>query len=134
MELVPYLVLAAMAVIIIMNVRLYFGAKRPQGKAAPQFDDLLEESQRALPALLFYFHSEHCAPCRRLTPLVKALAYHSAAVVIVDVVQQPELAQRFGVRVTPTLMRIRHGIVEKVVVGETSEAKLKQLLDQPLAS
>ncbi len=129
MEIVPYLVLAAMIFIVAMNVRLYFAAKGSQGKAAPLLDDLLDESQRALPRLLFYFHSEHCGPCRRLTPRVEALSNDSAGVIIVDVARQPEIAQRFGVRVTPTLMRVSHGIVERVVVGETSEAKLKQLLD-----
>ncbi|HEY0721587.1 MAG TPA: thioredoxin family protein [Gammaproteobacteria bacterium] len=128
MELIPYLVVAAMVFIMAMQLRLYFAAKRPQGKAAPHFEDLLDESQRALPRLLFYFHSEYCGPCRRLTPLVQALAHDTAAVIIVDVAQQPELAQRFGVRVTPTLMRVNHGTVEKVVVGEISETKLKQLL------
>lgn len=129
MEIVPYLVVAAMAVIIIMQMRLYFAAKRPQGRAAPPLDDLLDASQRALPTLLFYFHSEFCGPCRRLTPLVEALARRTRAVIIIDVAERPELAQRFGVRVTPTLMRIGHGIVEKVVVGETSEEKLNRLLE-----
>ncbi|HEY0635409.1 MAG TPA: thioredoxin family protein [Gammaproteobacteria bacterium] len=129
MEIVPYLVLAAMVFIVAMNVRLYFAAKGSQGKAAPLLDDLLDESQRALPRLLFYFHSEHCGPCRRLTPRVEALSNNSAGVIIVDVAAQPEIAQRFGVRVTPTLMRVCQGIVEQVVVGEISEAKLKQLFD-----
>lgn len=128
MDYLPYILLAIGLFIVALPLRLYFSAKRAQGKPAPALDDLISAEQRAMPVLLFYFHSEHCGPCRRLTPLVEAIGVHSGAVISVDVAQHPEAALRFGVRVTPTLMRVSHGIIEKVVVGEVGEEKVKQLL------
>lgn len=129
MDYLPYILLAITLIVIAMPLRLYFAAKSVQGKPAPVIDDLINDAQRTMPVLLFYFHSEYCGPCRRLTPLVEALAVQSGAVIIIDVAQQPEAALRFGVRVTPTLMRISHRVVEKVVVGDVGEERVKQLLE-----
>lgn len=129
MNYLPYILLGIALLLIGMQLRLFFSAKSVQGKPAPGFEDLSDEVQRGMPVLLFYFHSEYCGPCRRITPLVEAFAANTGAVIIVDVGQQPEAALRFGVRVTPTLMRVRNGIIEKVVVGEVGEDKLKKLLE-----
>lgn len=129
MNYLPYILLGIALLLIGMQLRLFFSAKSVQGKPAPGFEDLSDETQRGMPVLLFYFHSEYCGPCRRITPLVEAFAANTGAVIIVDVGQQPEAALRFGVRVTPTLMRVRNGIIEKVVVGEVGEDKLKKLLE-----
>lgn len=129
MNYLPYILLGIALLLIGMQLRLFFSAKSVQGKPAPGFEDLSDEAQRGMPVLLFYFHSEYCGPCRRITPLVEAFAANTGAVIIVDVGQQPEAALRFGVRVTPTLMRVRNGIIEKVVVGEVGEEKLKKLLE-----
>jgi len=124
----PYILLAVVGFVVAMQLRLYFSAKRAQGKPAPDFVDLLNDNQREMPVLLFYFHSEYCGPCRRMTPAVEQLATQTGAVIVVDVGHNPEPALRFGVRVTPTMMRVSNGIIEKVVVGEVGDEKLKQLL------
>src|SRR5512139_2367849 len=111
MDYLPYILLAVMIFILGMQLRLYLSAKSVQGKPAPAFDDLVGDIQRTKPVLLFYFHSEHCGPCRRLTPRVEALASRTGAVIVVDVTQRPEAALRFGVRVTPTMMRVSNGLV-----------------------
>lgn len=129
MDYLPYILLALALFIVATQLRLFFSAKSAQGKPAPAFDDLRQEQQRDMPVLLFYFHSEYCGPCRRITPLIEALAAQTGAVVIVDVGQQPNAALRFGVRVTPTVMRIRNGVIEKVIIGDIKEEKLKQLLE-----
>lgn len=129
MDYLPYILLALALLMIGVQLRLFLSAKSAQGKPAPRFEDLSDDAQRGMPVLLFYFHSEYCGPCRRITPLVEAFAANTGAVIIVDVGQQPEAALRFGVRVTPTLMRVRNGIIEKVVVGEVGEEKLKKLLE-----
>jgi thioredoxin 1 len=128
MEYLPHILLLITLLIVGSQFYLYFMAKGPQGKAAPAYDDLLSAEQRGQRVLLFYFHSEHCGPCRRITPLVEALAQRSSAVVMIDVGQSVEVAQRFGVRVTPTLMRVAGGMVEKVVVGGVNEKQLNALL------
>lgn len=134
MDYLPYVLLAIALIIVAAQLRLFFSAKSAQGKPAPDYDNLIDSAQRGLPVLLFYFHSEYCGPCRRMTPLIESFAAQTGAVIIIDVGQQPEAALRFGVRVTPTLMRVHNGIIEKVVVGELGEGKLQQLLQSPAAS
>jgi thioredoxin 1 len=124
----PHVLLVVTMLILGSQFYLYFMAKGPQGKPAPAYDDLISDRQREMRVLLFYFHSEHCGPCRRLTPLVEEVAQKSGAVVIIDIGQAVEVARRFGVRVTPTLMRVSGGMVEKVLVGGVSERQLNALL------
>jgi len=131
MDYLPYILLAIALFIVATQMRLFFSAKSAQGKPAPDYENLIDASQRDMPVLLFYFHSEYCGPCRRLTPLIESFAAQTGAVIIVDVGQQPEAALHFGVRVTPTLMRVHNGIIEKVVVGEVGGEKLKRLLQLP---
>lgn len=128
MEYLPYILALLALLIVAVQFYLYFMAKGAQGRALPACDELLDEAQRGAPQLLFYFHSEQCPPCRRMTPLLEAEAARSGKVVIVDVAAHHEAARRFGVLVTPTLMRVRDGIIDKVVVGGVSEAKLQKLL------
>jgi len=128
MDYLPYILLGIALLMVASQLRLLLSAKSAQGKTAPDIGDLSNEAQRNMPVLLFYFHSTYCGPCRRVTPLVESIAAQTGAVVSIDVGQQPEAAQRFGVRVTPTLMRVSRGIIEKVVVGEVGEEKLKALL------
>lgn len=129
MEYLPYILLAATLLIIAVQFLAYISAKGAEGKVSPPYEDLLGEGLRDCRQLLFYFHSEHCGPCRQMTPRLEALAQQRGCVVIVDVAHNREAAHRFGVRVTPTLMRVRGGVIDKVVVGAISEAKLQALLD-----
>lgn len=128
MDYLPYILLAVALFIVGTQLRLFYSAKSAQGKPAPDLEGLVDAVQRDLPVLLFYFHSEYCGPCRRITPLVESLAAQTGAVIIVDVGHHPEVALRFGVRVTPTLMRVSKGVIEKVVVGEVGDEKIRQLL------
>ena len=79
--------------------------------------------------VLYYFHHPLCGPCRRMTPQIRHLAEeHPDRVQVVDVAEQHELAQAFGIRVTPTLVLVEHDRISRALVGSQPNARLESLL------
>ena len=128
MDYLPFLFVAAAVAIMGLPFYIWLSAKRLQGSAAPDYQALLTPDQQGRSKLLFYFYSAHCGPCRTLTPLVDAMAARYGNVVKVDAMAQPAVAQRFGVRATPTLVLVDGGKVVKVMLGTVSERQLELLL------
>jgi thioredoxin 1 len=86
--------------------------------------------------VLVDFYSPYCPPCHRLAPIVDKLAedYKGRAVVVkVDVQKLPQVAQKFGVYGTPTVIILQNGQEVTRSVGleqkQTYAAQLDQLLD-----
>lgn len=128
MDYLPYILLALFLLGLWPQLRVIWAARRQRGRPAPQLDDLLEAEWLRHERLLVYFYSPHCGPCRQLSPRVDELAGRHGNVLKVDVSQRPELAQRFNVRATPTLVLLAGGQVEQVLVGAVSAKRLAGLL------
>jgi thioredoxin 1 len=103
---------------------LLIRAKKQQGKAAPPLSEVLPDGVPVRPKMLFYFYSEHCGHCRKVTPLIESLEREHDGVVKVDVRRQLSTARRFGVKVTPSLYRVEDGAIADVHVGEISRQHL----------
>lgn len=81
------------------------------------------------------FWAPWCGPCRRIAPIIEALAeeYQDQAIIGKCNVEEDEnLSMQFGVRNIPTILFIKNGEVKDKVVGlvpkQTLEDKLKALL------
>ncbi len=105
---------------------LLIRAKKQQGRAAPPLSEVLPEGVTPRPKMLFYFYSEHCGHCRKVTPLIETLEREHDGVVKVDVRRQLATARRFGVKVTPSLYRVEKGAIAAVHVGEINRQHLQQ--------
>jgi thioredoxin 1 len=119
----PILVLVVLAMAVLqwwMKRR----ARALEGQAAPQ----VEGEPPAAGRRLYYFFSPSCGPCRRMSPVIDALRAADRDVVSVDVSQDLEIARKFGVMGTPTLVLVDAGQVAKVLVGAQSEAQINALL------
>ena len=82
--------------------------------------------------VLVDFFATWCGPCKMMAPVLDEVAIDKqgkAAVYKVDVDQEPELAQRFGVMSVPTLIVFKGGSVAQQFVG----VQPKQALEQALA-
>jgi thioredoxin 1 len=80
--------------------------------------------------VLVDFHAEWCGPCRAQAPALESVAESfdgGVDVVKVDVDQNPELAQRYGVRSIPTLILFNSGEPVETRIGLNSEAALREL-------
>src|ERR671916_2241781 len=89
--------------------------------------DVLQSNQ----PVLVDFWAAWCAPCRMLAPTVEAVAEQykgSAAVVKLNVDENPSISQRYGIKGIPTLILFREGKEEERVVGATSREALSRLI------
>ncbi len=77
--------------------------------------------------VLLSFHSEHCGPCRTMSPVVQRLSADGYPVQAVNVEEQPELATRYAVKGIPCFVLVSGGREVDRVVGATSRARLERM-------
>ena len=77
------------------------------------------------------FFATWCGPCRMVSPIVDEIGVEvtGAKVGKVNVDEQPELAQAFGIASIPTLLVIRDGRTVNRAVGVRSKEEILQMLD-----
>ena len=83
--------------------------------------------------VLLDFYADWCGPCRALLPTVEKLAEAHAddfKIVKVNVDNNRELAQQFGVRSIPALFFLKDGEVQERLVGVQTEAVLQSKIEQ----
>jgi thioredoxin 1 len=90
------------------------------------------EVLQASDLVLVDFWAEWCPPCRRLAPVVDALADEYAGrvkVVKLNVDEAPEVASRYSIFSIPTLLLFRGGQVIEQHVGFRPKEELEAVLD-----
>ncbi|HUC57534.1 MAG TPA: thioredoxin [Streptosporangiaceae bacterium] len=81
-----------------------------------------------IPVVVEYW-AEWCGPCRQVAPVLAALAADYAGqldVVKVNVDENPEISQRYGILHVPTISLFSGGEVVRQVVGVRSRAALER--------
>ena len=77
------------------------------------------------------FYADWCGPCQMLEPIVETLAAETDATVAkVDVDENQQLAQTYGVRGVPTLALFAEGEQVEKVVGVQPEEQLRSQIEQ----
>ena len=76
--------------------------------------------------VLLDFWASWCGPCRMLSPIVDEVAEERTDVKVgkVNVDEQPELAERFGVETIPTLLVFRNGQAGEPPIAPGSKAQI----------
>jgi len=83
--------------------------------------------------VLVDFWATWCGPCRQIAPIVEDLADEfegRAKVGKVDVDENPQTAQEYGVRSIPTLLFFKDGEVQETLVGASGKKPLKETLEE----
>lgn len=83
--------------------------------------------------VLVDFWATWCGPCKMLAPNVEEIAkeYEGRAVVgKVDVDENPELAERFGIMSIPALFVFVNGEVKEKLIGYRLKMQIAEVLDK----
>ncbi len=77
------------------------------------------------------FWAEWCGPCRIVSPLVEELAekFSGMKFAKLNVDQNPEIADRYGIRGIPTLMIFKGGQIVDQTVGAAPKDTLVQQIE-----
>jgi len=85
--------------------------------------------------VLVDFWATWCAPCRAIAPSLEELATQykgQVKIAKVDVDENQQIAQQFGIRSIPTLLVFKGGKVVEQLVGAVPKSKLEDALKKHL--
>lgn len=85
--------------------------------------------------VLVDFWATWCGPCRIMAPVIEKIAEKYEGKVIVgkvDVDENPDLAQRYGIMSIPSLLLFKDGKKVNMSVGVTAEANVDAMLKSVL--
>ena len=85
--------------------------------------------------VLLDFWAEWCSPCKMIAPLLDQAADEYAdklSVVKINIDENPNVPQKFGIRSIPTLMIFKNGVPQAQKLGAMSKSQLVEFLESNL--
>jgi len=81
--------------------------------------------------VLLDFYADWCGPCRMVAPLLHEIAEERPDVLVgkINVDEEPELAEAYGVYSIPTLVVLKNGEVLRQTSGARPKAQLLAMLE-----
>lgn len=82
-------------------------------------------------SVLLDFYADWCGPCRMVSPLVDEIAEENPQYLVgkINVDQESELAQAFGVTSIPTLVVMKNGKIVQKSVGVKPKSQILAMLE-----
>ncbi|MCG8488161.1 MAG: thioredoxin family protein [Chromatiales bacterium] len=109
--------------LILVPLLTYLSAKRQIGlKVASESGDAEDR--------LIYFYSESCPPCKQMTPIIDDLATRHEKISKIDVKRDPETAKQYKIRATPTLILVKGGVIDDILLGAKKATQIENLLNK----
>ena len=89
-----------------------------------------EEIKAKSSVVMLDFYADWCGPCRMVAPIVHEIADERGDVTVgkINVDNDPELAQEFGVMSIPTIVILKNGVEASRAVGVRTKQQLIDML------
>ncbi len=93
-------------------------------------DNFQNEVINSSKPVLLDFYADWCGPCRMVSPIVDEIAEERAdiKVVKINVDEQSELAEKFGIFSIPALVVMKDGKIVNQAVGARPKAQILSML------
>ncbi len=94
--------------------------------------DNFSEVLKSEKTVLLDFYADWCGPCRMVSPIVDEIANENPQYLVgkINVDNEPELANEFGVMSIPTLVVIKNGSVISQEAGARAKQQILAMLEQ----
>ncbi|TCK03341.1 thioredoxin family protein [Phorcysia thermohydrogeniphila] len=125
-------VLLVAYVVFVFGFRLYWKrkVKKMKGQELPLLDGEFVRLRKGKGVI--YFHSPNCQPCKFVDPVIKKLSkeFKKVHFVKVNVLENPDMARKFGILATPSIIITKDGRIEEVLAGPVTEGVLRAKLEK----
>ncbi len=90
------------------------------------FNEILDSGK----TVLLDFYAEWCGPCKMVSPIVDQISEENPDIIVgkIDVDDQQEIAEKYGIMSIPTLVVIKNGEVANKGTGVLPKGKLLEWL------
>ena len=81
--------------------------------------------------VLVDFYADWCMPCKMMSPIIDEIASEQISnlkVGKVNVDDNQELAEKYGIMSIPTILVLKNGEISKTFIGVTSKEEIKNAL------
>jgi len=94
---------------------------------AENFDQEVMQSDKPV---LVDFYADWCGPCKMMGPVVEEISNEEPGIKVckINIDEQIEVAQRFGVMSIPTFIAVKNGEIAGKQIGAVPKSKLQDMI------